>query len=296
MIPRSWLFVPADSERKLAKVDDCGADAVILDLEDAVAPKRKPAARALAAGLLAERPRANRALQLWVRINPLGGEHAMADLAAVLPAAPHGIMLPKAEGPADIARLAHGLDTLEAAFGLAPGSTAILPVATETARAPFRLGDYAHAPDPRLIGLTWGAEDLSADLGATGNTGANGRWATTYWLVRSLTLLGAHAAGVAAIETLHADFHDEAGLRASSEAAHAEGFAGRLAIHPAQVETINAAFTPSAGAIARAQAIVAAFAAAPGSGTIGLEGQMLDRPHLRQAERLLDRAAARRAD
>ena len=286
MTPRSWLFVPADSERKLAKVGGCGADAVILDLEDAVAPSRKAEARAMAAAFLGER-RGARAGALWVRINPLTGPDALADLAAVVPHGPDGIMLPKAEGPADIARLGHYLDALEAAATIAPGTIRILLVATETAAATFRLGDYANMPNPRLIGLTWGAEDLSAELGASGNTGPDGGWTLTYRLVRSLTLLGAHAAGVAAIETLYQDFRDEAGLRASSQAARAEGFAGRLAIHPGQVPVINAAFTPSEAEIAHARRVLAAFMADPEAGTVALDGKMLDRPHRRQAERLL---------
>ena len=286
MTPRSWLFVPADSEKKLAKVDGCGADAVILDLEDAVAAPRKATARAMAAAFLAQRPGV-RATALWVRINPLGDANALADLAAVVVHAPDGIMLPKAEGPADITRLGHYLDALEAASGLPLGGIKVLPVATETAIAPFRLGDYAAAPNPRLTGLTWGAEDLSAELGASGNTGADGGWTLTYRLVRSLTLLGAHAAGVAAIETLYADFRDEAGLRATSQAARAEGFAGRLAIHPAQVAVINAAFSPSEGEIAHARRVLDAFDSDPGAGAVGLDGKMLDRPHRRQAERVL---------
>ena len=287
MTPRSWLFVPADSDRKLAKVDGSGADATILDLEDAVAPARKDAARAMAAAFVGERPRAVRAGALWVRINPLDGGHALADLAAVVAGAPDGIVLPKAGGPCDVMRLGHYLDALEVAAGLARGGIAILPVATETAAAPFTLGDYARVRPPRLAGLTWGAEDLSAELGASGNTDADGRWMLTYRIVRSLTLLGAHAAGVAAIDTLYVDFRDEAGLRAASVAARAEGFAGRLAIHPAQVATINAAFTPSEAEAEHARRVVEAFAAEPGAGTVGLDGRMLDRPHLRAAERLL---------
>ena len=294
MTPRSWLFVPADSDRKLSKVDACGADAVILDLEDAVAPARKEAARAMAAAFVGERRRGGRMGALWVRINPLDGGHALADLAAVVAAAPDGIVLSKADGPADVLRLGHYLDALEVAAGLEPGGIAILPVATETAAAPFTLGDYARVRPQRLAGLTWGAEDLSAELGASGNTGADGQWTLTYRMVRSLTLLGAHSAGVAAIDTLYVDFRDEAGLRATSVAARAEGFAGRLAIHPAQVATINAAFTPSDMEVERAHRVVAAFAAEPGAGTVGLDGRMLDRPHLRAAERVLAEVSARK--
>ena len=207
-------------------------------------------------------------------------------------AAPDGIMLPKCDGPDDIRRLSHYLDALEAQAGVAPGSIKIVPVATETAAAPFTLGAYAGAGLDRLLGLTWGAEDLSAALGASSNLDLAGGWALTYRLVRSLTLLGAKAAGVQAIDTLYVDFRDEAGLRESSRAARAEGFTGRLAIHPAQVAAINASFMPSPEEIAHAQRIVAAFAAAPGVGTVGLDGRMVDLPHLKQAEGLLALAAA----
>lgn len=291
MILRSLLFIPGDSGKKLAKADGCGADAVILDLEDSVAPSRKAEARDRVAAFLRERPAGGRAGQLWVRVNPLNGEHALADLAATIPGAPDGVMLPKVDGPAGVERLGHYLDALETAFGLPAGSVRILPVATETALAPFRLGDYAAARLPRLWGLTWGAEDLSAALGASTNLDAGGGWASTYRLVRSLTLLGAHAAGVQAVETLGADFRDLEGLAASSRAARAEGFSGRLAIHPAQVEVINAAFSPSEAEVAHARRVADAFAASSGAGVVGLDGSMLDAPHLKQAERTLALAA-----
>ena len=289
---RSWLFIPGDSEKKLGKVDACGADAVILDLEDSVAAANKPAGRALVAAFVGERPRGARPGQLWVRINPFDSGLTLDDLVAVVGAAPDGIMLPKCDGPNDIHRLSHYLDALEAQAGVAPGSIKIVPVATETAAAPFTLGAYAGAGLDRLLGLTWGAEDLSAALGASSNLDLAGGWALTYRLVRSLTLLGAKAAGIQAIDTLYVDFRDEAGLRESSRAARAEGFTGRLAIHPAQVAAINASFMPSPEEIAHAQRIVAAFAAAPGVGTVGLDGRMVDLPHLKQAESLLALAAA----
>ena len=289
---RSWLFIPGDSEKKLGKVDACGADAVILDLEDSVAAANKPAGRALVVAFVGERPRGARPGQLWVRINPFDSGLTLDDLVAVVGAAPDGIMLPKCDGPNDIHRLSHYLDALEAQAGVAPGSIKIVPVATETAAAPFTLGAYAGAGLDRLLGLTWGAEDLSAALGASSNLDLAGGWALTYRLVRSLTLLGAKAAGVQAIDTLYVDFRDEAGLRESSRAARAEGFTGRLAIHPAQVAAINASFMPSSEEIAHAQRIVAAFAAAPGVGTVGLDGRMVDLPHLKQAEGLLALAAA----
>lgn len=294
MIPvRSWLFVPGDSERKLAKAGDVGADALILDLEDAVAPDRKAAARALVAEYVGGRSRDGRAGEVWVRINPLDTPEALVDLAAIVRAGPDGIMLPKAVGPEDVLRLSHHLEALEVREGIAAGAIRVLPVATETAAAPFRLGNYAAAGLSRLAGLTWGAEDLSAALGASTNRAPGGGWADTYRLARSLTLLAAHAADVQAIETLQSDFRDEAGLLASSRAARAEGFTGRLAIHPAQVAPINAGFMPSEEEIAEARAIVAAFDGAPGSGTVGFYGRMLDRPHLRAAQRTLEQAARR---
>lgn len=290
---RSFLFIPADSEKKLAKGDESGADALILDLEDAVAHSRKQAARDLAAAYLRERPRGQRRAQLWVRINPLTSPNARADLTAVMALAPDGVMLPKAEGPGEVRALSDQLDHLERAANLEAGAVKIMPVATETPLAPFRLGEYAAAKLSRLYGLTWGAEDLSAALGASTNVDpATGEWAFTYKMVRSLTLLAAHAANVAAIETLYVDFKDDAGLRAACRAARGEGFSGRLAIHPAQVAAINECFTPSEDEVAFARRVIDAFAAAPDAGTIALDGKMLDQPHLKQAERTLALHAA----
>lgn len=284
---RSWLFVPGDSERKLAKVAGCGTDVLILDLEDSVAADNKAAARALVADYLAAHPPGARESRLCVRINPLGSGLALKDLAAVIPGAPDLLMLPKADGPADVVRLANYVDALVAQAGLAGETIGIVPVATETAAAPFRLGDYADAGIARLAGLTWGAEDLSAAIGAATNHGEDGRWELTFRIVRSLTLLAARAAGVSAIETLHADYRDEAGLRAASVAAFAEGFDGRIAIHPAQVTPINESFTPSTEQVDQARRVAAAFAEAPGTGVAGLDGKMLDLPHLKQAQRML---------
>jgi citrate lyase subunit beta / citryl-CoA lyase len=284
---RSWLFIPGDSEKKLAKADDSGADAVILDLEDAVAPERKAVARHLVGEFLAATPRAARRVQYWVRVNPYDTGMTLGDLAAVARGAPDGIMQPKIDGPADVQRLSLHCDAFEAAHGIAAGSIRILPVATETARAPFALGQFADAGLARLAGLTWGAEDLSTALGASTNRDASGDWAFTYRMARSLTLLAAHAAGVPAIDTLHADFRDEAGLLAACRAARAEGFSGRIAIHPAQVAAINAGFAPSDEEVAHARRVLAAFAAAPGAGTVGIDGRMYDIPHLRQAENVL---------
>ena len=285
---RSLLFIPGDSDKKLAKVAGCGADAVILDLEDAVAPASKLAARERVAEFLRGFDRAAEgAPQLWVRINPLDSGLAESDLAAVVPSRPDGIVQPKPDGPHDVATLSSLLDHMELAHGLPPGSIGVIPVASETAIAPFRLGEYATANLTRLRGLTWGAEDLAAALGATGNRGSDGEWLFTYRLVRSLSLMAAHAAGVPAIETLHADFRDDAGLLASSRQARAEGFSGRLAIHPAQVGPINEGFTPSADEVSFARRVVAAFAAEPDAGTVGIDGKMFDIPHLKSARRTL---------
>ena len=289
MRARSWLFVPGDSDRKLARAEAAGADALILDLEDSVAPAAKQAARAKVAAYLAARPVSVRASgKIWVRVNALA-EGALGDLAAIMPGAPDGIVLPKAGGPADLVQLAHWLDAFEAAHNLPPGQTATLPVATETAAATLNLAAYAAAPVPRLAGLTWGAEDLSTALGAETNRAPGGGFATAYLHARTATLLAARAAGVWAIDTLHADFRDFAGLEAGSRAAAAEGFDGRLAIHPDQVAPINAAFTPSAEAVARARRVVAAFDSQPGVGVVALDGVMLDVPHLKQARAVLGR-------
>lgn len=291
---RSFLFIPGDSEKKLGKVDGVAADAFILDLEDAVAPARKPAAREMVPAFIKERPPGKRRSQLWVRVNPLDTPYTLEDLAAIVPAAPDGIMLPKVNGPEDVAQVSHYLSALEAAAGLAAGSIAILPVATETAIAPFRLGDYAGAKLARLYGLTWGAEDLSSAIGASGNTDPSGEWTLTYKMVRSLCLLGAHAAGVEAVDTLYVDFRNPDGLRASCKAARAEGFSGRLAIHPAQVDIINESFSPTPEEVDFAGRVVELFAANPDAGTLALDGKMLDMPHLKQAQRTLAAHEARK--
>ena len=291
---RSFLFIPGDSEKKLGKVDGVAADAFIFDLEDAVAVARKPAARAMVPAFIADRPKAKRRSQLWVRVNPLDTPWTLEDLAAIVPAVPDGIMLPKVDGPEDVAKVSHYLDALETASGVEKGSIRILPVATETAISPFRLGDYAGAGLERLYGLTWGAEDLSSAIGASGNTDASGGWALTYRMVRSLCLLGAHGAKVEAVDTLYVDFRDNDGLIASSRAARAEGFSGRVAIHPAQVDGINLAFSPSEEEVDFARRVIDLFAANPDSGTLGLDGKMLDIPHLKQAQKTLAMYEARR--
>ena len=290
---RSLLFIPGDSQKKLAKADMSGADALILDLEDAVSPANKPRARELVPAFLRARPRGGRHSQIWVRINPLDTELALSDLTAVVAAEPDGFVLPKAKGPEDVLKLSYYLDALEAQCGLPQGSIKIIPLATETPVAAFRLGDYATANLSRLVGITWGAEDLATSIGASTNVDSSGQWTRTFHLVRSLTLLAARAAAVQPIDTLYVDFRDEAGLRASSRASRAEGFTGRLAIHPAQITAINESYLPSAEEIEHAHKIVAAFAAAPGAGTVGMDGRMIDIPHLKQAQSVLAEVAAR---
>jgi len=289
-VMRSLLFVPGDSEKKMAKADAIDADVLILDLEDAVVPERKAAARAMVREFLAARPD-HRRQQLWVRINPLDHAEAGADLGAVMPGRPDGIVLPKTRSPEDIEELGHRIGHYEAEYDFQVGSTRVLPVATETPQALFSLGNYAKC-GPRLAGITWGAEDLAAEIGASANREADGRWTSPYQFVRSLSLFAAHAAGVEAIDTLWANFRDPEGLEASCAEARRDGFSGKLAIHPDQVEVINRSFTPSAEEIERAQRIVDLFAAHPGVGTLALDGSMLDLPHLRQARRILALAAA----
>ena len=273
---RSLLFVPGDRPERMVKALGLGADALILDLEDSVAPAGKVAARAHVAAFLAE----PRTMPLFVRINPLDSGLADDDLAAVLPGKPDGIMLPKAEGAASLAALDAKLS----------GDIAILPIATETPAAIFALGTYGGVTD-RLVGLTWGAEDLPAAIGAATSREADGSYTAPYQLARSLTLFGAHAAGVAAIETVYPDFRDLDGLAAYAARGRRDGFTGMMAIHPSQVAVINAAFTPSAEERAKAQAIVDLFAANPGAGALQLEGRMVDAPHLKAAKALLALAA-----
>ncbi|ROO85200.1 citrate lyase subunit beta/citryl-CoA lyase [Actinocorallia herbida] len=281
---RSWLFAPGDSPRKMAKAADGSADAVILDLEDAVAEEGKPGARAGVAEFLAGRPEAERG-RLWVRINPLDGPHALSDLAAIVPARPGGVMLPKARGPQDVEVLDHYLSALEVAAGTERGAIRVIALVTETAEGMFTTGAYKGAP--RLTALTWGAEDLADAVGASDNRGPDGGYGFTYELARSLCLLGAAAAGVAAVDTIHGDFRDLAGLRARAEKVRRDGYRGMLAIHPDQVEVINAAFAPTEAELAEAREIVELFAAHPGVGAIGRNGAMLDRPHLARARALL---------
>ena len=273
----------------MQKAAASAADMVILDLEDAVADGEKSAARSLVAAFLAANA-AHRA-RLWVRINPIQGPYALADLAAVIPAGPAGIMLPKPRARADAELLNHYLTALEAAAGDEPGATQVFLLVTETPESMLSTASYSGVP--RLAAMSWGAEDLATALGAVDNRGADGEYGFTYQLARSLCLVGAAAAGVPAIETIHGDFRDEAGLRKRTAAVRREGYRGMLAIHPAQIDVINEAFAPSAEELASAQRIVDLFAANPGAGTIGHEGEMLDRPHLARAQALLALAARR---
>lgn len=290
MAMRSWLFVPGDSEKMLAKVASCGADVVIVDLEDAVAPQSKATARGLARDWLqAHRQRlvVGSEFARWVRINALDTPLWREDLAVAMAGAPDGVMVPKVSGPEQLRILAAELYELEHRHGLASGATRIVPLVSETPAAALTITGYASDPQSRLAGLTWGAEDLSAAIGATRKRDARGQWTDAFRMVRATVLLTAHARRVAAIDTLHADFRDLDGLRQVAQTSYADGFAGMLAIHPSQVPVINAAFTPSAETIAEARAIVAAFAASPGAGALQLDGRMIDQPHLVQAQKLL---------
>lgn len=274
---RSLLFVPGDRPDRMEKALASGADALILDLEDSVTPERKEEAREAVAAFLAGQ---HGGPALWVRINPLDSGMAQDDLAAARGA--DGIVLPKSVSGQDVA----ALDAM-----LAGVAARILPIATETPAAIFGLGSYVGC-SPRLAGITWGAEDLPAAIGAQSSREADGSYTPPYEMIRGLTLFGAHAAGVAPIETVYPDFRNLDGLAAYCAQAMRDGFTGMMAIHPAQVPVINAAFTPSDAAIAHARAVVAAFAANPGAGALQLDGKMIDAPHLKQAQALLARAGA----
>jgi citrate lyase subunit beta / citryl-CoA lyase len=289
---RSWLFAPGDSEKKMGKAQGSAADIALFDLEDSVSPENKPAARLMVAEQIAASD--NRA-RLWVRINPIATADCIADLAAIIPSRPGGVFLPKAEGAADISQLHHYLTALEAANGIPLGRTLVAALVTETAAAMFRTGEYAgdYPGRERLVAMSWGAEDLSSALGAREQRGADGEYAHTYEMARSLCLIGASAAGVAAIETVQPEFRDLEALEKRARSVRASGFRGMLAIHPAQVDPINAAFTPSAEELAHAKAVVQAFADHPGAGVVALDGAMLDRPHLALAQRLLAEAGVK---
>ena len=270
---RSWLFVPADSERKIAKALSCQADAVILDLEDSVAPQQKSAARDIVRSLTPEAG----GPALWVRVNPLASDFHKEDLEVLANAAIHGVVLPKAESGTDLQQLASRT-----------GNIPIHAIVTETAASLFGLMSY-RLPEVPLAAMSWGAEDLSAALGASSKYDSDGSLSFTYKMARSLCLAGAVAAGAQPVDGVFADFRDADGLRAEAEAAAREGFTGKLAIHPDQVAVINAAFSPSPDDIAHAEAIVAAFEAEPHAGVLSVGGRMVDRPHLLQARRVLER-------
>jgi len=280
MILRSLLFVPADSEKKLARSQSSPADALILDLEDSVAAENRPKARALVKEFLKEK----HAQSIWVRINPLGSDDFIRDVESVVVSNPAGLVIPKPDGPQTLREIDNHISTREAKANVPHGSIKLLPVATETPTAVLTLGEYRNPP-PRLAAMSWGAEDLSAALGAATNRDENGEFLFVHKMVRAMVLIAAKAAGVDAIETLHADFRDAKGLERVARAAQREGFSGMLAIHPDQAETINAAFTPSAADVEHAKKVVAAFA--QGAGVASLDGKMLDQPHLKQAKHVL---------
>ena len=280
---RSFLFVPADSQRKMEKAGGVGADALILDLEDAVAPDARPAARQLAAEYLIGKD------NVWVRVNPVDTEDCEADIEAVMPSQPAGIVLPKPRHARDAVKLSERIDVLENHHGIEHGQTRIIALCTEHPEALLTLHSYVGTV-PRLAGLSWGAEDLSAAVGATKSRSTKGEWLPPYEMARSMCLFAAAAAEVAAIDTVFTDFRDDEGLLRYAANARRDGFSGMLAIHPNQVEPINAAFSPSAEEIEHAQRIVEVFEQNPGVGTVGLDGKMIDRPHLVQAQRLLRQA------
>lgn len=289
---RSLLFVPGDSQRKLEKALTSGADALLVDLEDSVALDAKANARRVTAAFLAHAKNQSDRPRLYVRVNGLTTGLIEDDLDAVMPAGPEGVVLPKTVGGMDVSHLGAKLAVREAEFGLPDGGTRILAIATENAAGVFALGTFAGASH-RLMGLVWGGEDLSADLGAETNRREDGAYAEPYRLARALTLMGAAAASVDAIDSVYTNFRDHDGLRTECQEARRDGFVAKMAIHPAQVPIVNQAFTPSPEALARAQAVVDAFNANPGAGVVGVEGEMLDRPHLLRAERLLGRVRSR---
>ncbi len=288
---RSLLLVPADAPQDLERALGSGADALVLDLEDSVAPAAKVRARRGAAEFLRTARARPSAPRLWVRVNGAATGLLDDDLAAIVPEAPAGVMLPKAAGGTDIVRLAAKLAVAEAEAGIADGATKIIAIATETAAALFAMGTYAES-SPRLAALTWGSEDLAADLGAETNRLRDGSYAEPYRLARSLTLAAAAAAEVPAIDSIYTRYRDLDGLWTDAEAARRDGFGGKLAIHPDQVSVINTVFTPSAATVAAARAVVEAFAAHPEDGVVFHEGRVLDRSHLKQADGILRRAAA----
>lgn len=287
---RSLLFVPSDSEKKLAKGFATGADVVIVDLEDSVAADNKAAARTIAAEfIIANRSTTKSAI--YIRVNDLSTGLTDDDLAATIKAAPDGVMLPKSNGGKDVQNLSAKLRVHEAEAGLPDGSTRILPIITETAAGVLAAGTYADA-SPRLSGVTWGAEDLSAAVGAPSARDEHGQYTDLFRFARTMALLAASSAEVAAIDTVFPNFRDAEAFERECREAVRDGFTGKMAIHPDQVAVINAAFTPSQESVAHSKAVVEAFAAAGNPGVVGINGKMYDRPHLRLAERILARGRA----
>ena len=286
---RSFLFIPGDSPKKLEKGLGSGADALLLDLEDSISPQNKTQARDVTLAFLKEAVPVKSRPRIYVRINGLQTGLTDADLDTIVAGKPDGVMFPKAEGGAAVIHCDAKLTAREAIHGLPEGSLDIFAIATETAQAIFLAGTYAGA-SKRLKGLTWGAEDLSVELGAEANRDRDGNFLAPYQLARSLCLAGAAAAQVQAIDTVYVDFRNEAGLRRECEEARRDGFTGKMAIHPGQVAAINEVFTPTADQVKRAEAVIAEFAKNPGAGTVGIGGVMYDRPHLKRARQLLARA------
>jgi len=288
---RSWLFVPGDSARKQQKSLDCGADVLILDLEDSVAASEKEAARNMTRDFITATKPSQRRPKLYVRVNDLGTGLTAADLDGVMPAGPDGIMLPKAVGGRDLIELDNRLSAAESELGLASGATRIIPVATETAAAVLALPSVSGSTK-RMVALTWGAEDLAADVGAESNIESGDTYTTPYLVTRALALFAAVASAVDPIDTAYVNYKDTDKFAADCRISRRDGFVGRIAIHPAQVPVINETYSPSAAAIARARKIVQAFDSNPGLGVIGIDGEMLDMPHYRQAKRILRRIEA----
>ncbi|MFM2422674.1 MAG: citrate lyase [Pseudomonadota bacterium] len=286
---RSLLFVPADSPKKFAKGMGSGADALILDLEDSVALPNKVAARSTAVDALKEGHKNPARPRLYVRMNALDTPFWQGDLSAVMPARPDGIMLPKPRNVGDVVRVADEIGRLEMAQGVLPGTTTIIAIVSEVPESVLSIAGYAQGPKC-LEALTWGAEDLSAMLGSQSTREDDGRWTSPYMLARNLTLMAASAGGRAAIDTVYVDFKNKDGFADECRRAARDGFTGKMAIHPDQVAMINEAFTPSAAERAWAEEITALFAQNPGAGTLALRGQMIDRPHLVRAERILKRS------
>lgn len=284
---RSLLFVPADSERKFTKAREVGADALILDLEDSVAPSRKPAARAIVEKLLEDK--SPRDWSFFVRVNGLETGLTLEDLAAIVKPGLDALLIPKTNGATDLERIGHYLDALEAKVGMKPCAVKFAIVSTETPKAMFNLGSYVPA-HPRLVGLTWGAEDLAAALGAIDNKEGDGAWTFPYKVARAHCLFAAAAAEVSPLDTLYANFKDPEGLERDCRASRRDGFTGRIAIHPDQIATINRCYAPSEAEISQARKIVDAFEANPGAGTLGIDGKMYDIPHLKAARKTLDSA------